>query len=262
MLWHMRYPDRTVIITGGTQGIGEGCARAFVEAGASVVIASPDTQRGPLVAESLTTRGPGRAHFEPCDVVREADRERLIAATIDRDGRLDCLVNNAGWHPPHKPIDAFSVEDFRRLIELNVVAVFALSKLALPHLRRTRGTIVNVASLVATIGQHHATTYVATKGAVVSFTKALAIDEAPHGVRVNSISPGNVYTPLWQEAIDAAPDPAACRDDGDHAQVLGRMGTTEEVGRLCLFLAADATFTTGVDHIISGGAEIGYGRKA
>jgi len=143
-----------------------------------------------------------------------------------------------------------------------VVSVFALAKLALPHLRRTRGSIVNVASLVATIGQHHATTYVATKGAVKSFTKALAVDEAVHGVRVNSISPGNVFTPLWQQAIDAAPDPAASRADGEAAQWAGRMGTPEEVGRLCLFLASDATFTTGVDHIISGGAEIGYGRKA
>jgi NAD(P)-dependent dehydrogenase (short-subunit alcohol dehydrogenase family) len=114
---------------------------------------------------------------------------------------------------------------------------------------------------VATIGQIHATTYVATKGAVAAFTKALAIDEAAHDVRVNSISPGNVMTPLWQEAIDAAPDPAKCRADGEAAQVLGRMGTAAEVGRLCLFIAAEATFTTGVDHVVSGGAELGYSRK-
>ena len=90
----------------------------------------------------------------------------------------------------------------------------------------------------------------------------MAIDEAVHGVRVNSVSPGNIYTPLWQEAIDAAPDPNQCREEGDTAQVLGRMGTIEEAGRLCLFIASEATFTTGVDHIISGGAELGYGRKS
>ena len=258
----MDFSGKTVIITGGTQGIGEGCARVFAAAGASVVIASPDDARGPGVAAAISDAGPGRAHFVRCDVTADADREALVAGTVDRDGRLDCLVNNAGWHPPHKPIDDFTVDDFRSLLELNVVSVFALSKLALPHLRRTRGSIVNVASLVATIGQHYATTYVATKGAVKSFTKALAVDEAVHGVRVNSISPGNVYTPLWQEAIDAAADPAQCRADGEAAQWAGRMGTAEEVGRLCLFLAAAATFTTGVDHIISGGAEIGYGRKA
>jgi NAD(P)-dependent dehydrogenase (short-subunit alcohol dehydrogenase family) len=261
MIARMDYSGKTVIVTGGTQGIGEGCARVFVSAGASVVLASPDTARGPSVARALTEQGPGRPHFQPCDVTSDADRQALVAGTVDRDGRLDCLVNNAGWHPPHKPIDDFSLDDFRSLLELNVISVFALAKLSLPHLRRTRGSIVNVASLVATIGQHHATTYVATKGAVKSFTKALAVDEAIHGVRVNSISPGNVYTPLWQSAIDAAPDPTACRADGEAAQWFGRMGTAEEVGRLCLFLASEATFTTGVDHIISGGAEIGYGRK-
>ena len=119
-----------------------------------------------------------------------------------------------------------------------------------------------MSSLVASIGQYHATTYAATKGALTAFTKALAIDEAPNSVRVNAISPGNIYTPLWQEAIDAAPDPEQCRADGEAAQVLGRMGCPEEVGRLCLFIAAEATFTTGVDHIISGGAELGYGLKS
>ncbi|HEY8550610.1 MAG TPA: SDR family oxidoreductase [Vicinamibacterales bacterium] len=258
----MTYAGKTAIITGGSQGIGEGCARAFVGAGASVFIASPDTARGEEVARALAAAGPGRAAFVPCDVTRDADRERLIATAVERDGRIDCLVNNAGWHPPHKPIDDFTLDEFRTLLELNVISVFALSKLALPHLRRTKGSIINIASLVATIGQHYATTYVATKGAVLSFTKALAIDEAPNGVRVNSISPGNIFTPLWQEAIDAAPDPAKCKADGEAAQVMARMGTPDEVGRLCLFLAAEATFTTGVDHIISGGAEIGYGRKA
>jgi NAD(P)-dependent dehydrogenase (short-subunit alcohol dehydrogenase family) len=171
-------------------------------------------------------------------------------------------INNAGWHPPHKPIDDFPEDEFRELIELNLVSVFTACKAALPYLRQTRGNIINIASLVATIGQHHATTYAATKGALTAFTKALAIDEAPNGVRVNSVSPGNIYTPMWQEAIDAARDPEKCLEDGLAAQVMGRMGTPEEVGRLCLYLAADATFTTGVDHVISGGAELGYGNKA
>ena len=258
----MRYEDRTVIVTGGSQGIGEGCARAFAQAGASVWIASPDEARGEVVARELGALGAGRGRFMRCDVTRQEDRAGLVDLAASTDGRLDCLVNNAGWHPPHYPIDGFSLDDFRSLLELNVISVFALCQLALPHLRATRGSIVNIASLVATIGQHHATTYVATKGAVLSFTKALAIDEAVHGVRVNSISPGNIFTPLWQQAIDASSDPAATRAAGEAAQVMGRMGTPAEAGRLALFLAADASFTTGVDHILSGGAEIGYGRKA
>ena len=185
----------------------------------------------------------------------------LVTGTAGRLGRLDCLINNAGWHPPHKPIDAFTLDEFESLMRLNVTSVFVGCRAAMPFLRQSRGSIINIASLVATIGQHHATTYVASKGAVLSFTKALAVDEARHGVRVNAVSPGNIDTPLWQEAVDQSPDPGRTRAEGEAAQPMGRMGTAEEVGRLCLFLAAEATFTTGVDHIISGGAELGYGRK-
>ena len=257
----MRYQDKVVIVTGGSKGIGEGCVRAFVGAGSKVVFCARNQKEGEALARELTARGPGQALFVRCDVSRTDEVEKLIDATVERHGRLDCLVNNAGWHPPPKPIDAFSYQDFRDLFELNVMSLFAACQRALPHLRKTRGNIVNMSSLVGAMGQLHATTYVATKGAITAFTKALAVDEAAHDVRVNSISPGNIYTPLWQEAIDAAPDPARCRADGDAAQLLGRMGTIEETGQLCLFLAAEATFTTGVDHVQSGGAELGYGRK-
>jgi NAD(P)-dependent dehydrogenase (short-subunit alcohol dehydrogenase family) len=242
----MRFRDKVVVVTGGTKGIGEGCVEVFAEAGAHVIFCGLEPELGAAVARRVT---------------RHDELETLVAETVARHGRLDCLVNNAGWHPPHRPIDGFTLAEFRSLLELNLVSLFALCRMALPHLRTTHGSIVNIASLVGTMGQRHATTYVATKGAVLAFTKALALDEAPH-VRVNSVSPGNVFTPLWQEAIDAASDPAACREAGEAAQPLGRMGTPREVGLLCLYLAADATFTTGVDHIVSGGAELGYGKKA
>ena len=258
----MRYPDKVVIITGGSKGIGEGCVRAFVGAGARVVFCARTEADGSTLATEVNALGPGGAKFIRCDVSQTEEIQNLIEITLARYGQLDCLINNAGWHPPHKPIDDFSVKQFRELLDLNLVSIFAACKFALPHLRQTRGNIINLASLVGSMGQLHATTYVATKGAITAFTKALAIDEAEHGVRVNSVSPGNIYTPLWQEAIDAADDPEGCRADGEAAQLLGRMGTIEEVGKLCLFIAAEATFTTGVDHIVSGGAELGYGRKS
>ena len=258
----MRYANKVVIITGGSKGIGKGCVEAFVAAGAKVVFCARHETEGRELAAELTERGPGEAQFLSCDVSKPDEIKQLIDATIAKHGRLDCLINNAGWHPPHQPIDEFSVQDFRDLLELNLVSIFAACKFALPHLRKTQGNIINLSSLVGVMGQAHATTYVATKGAITAFTKALAIDEAEHGVRVNSVSPGNVYTPLWQQAIDAAPDAAQCRADGEAAQLLGRMGTIAEVGQLCLFIAGEATFTTGVDHIISGGAELGYGRKS
>ena len=261
----LRYADKVVIVTGGSSGIGKGCAYEFVRAGAKVVICCNNEEEGSAAARDLQNlareQGAGEASFVYCDVREAEDLRRLIETTVSRYGRLDCLVNNAGWHPPHRPIDDFSVEDFRALLELNLVSVFTACKLALPHLRRTRGNIINMSSLVAQIGQYRATTYVATKGALTAFTKALAIDEAAGGVRVNSISPGNVFTPLWQQAVEDAADPVSRLAEGEAAQALGRMGTAEEVGRLCLFIAAEATFTTGVDHIISGGAELGYGNK-
>lgn len=257
----MRYPGKVVIVTGGSRGIGEGCVRVFARAGAKVVFSARKPGDGQALAAEVTAEGPGEAVFQAGDVTKDEDRRALVGLAITRYGRLDCLVNNAGWHPPHKPIDDFTLEEFRQLLELNVVSVFDLCRRALPHLRKTRGNIINMSSLVGSMGQIHATTYVATKGALTAFTKALAVDEAAYDVRVNSVSPGNIMTPLWQEAIDAAPDPSQCRADGEAAQVLGRMGTIEEAGRLCLFLAAEATFTTGVDHILSGGAELAYGRK-
>jgi NAD(P)-dependent dehydrogenase (short-subunit alcohol dehydrogenase family) len=257
----MRYQDKVAIITGGTKGIGAGCVRVFVEAGAKVVFCSQHPGEGAAMAAELTAAGPGEARFIACDVSDVEQIRRLVDETVRIYGRLDCLINNAGWHPPHRPIDDFAVEEFRALLDLNLVSVFAASKFALPHLRKTQGNIINIGSLVGSMAQLHATTYVATKGAVIALSKALAVDEAAHDVRVNSVSPGNIFTPLWQEAIDASPDPARTRADGEAAQLLGRMGTPEEAGRLCLFLAAEATFTTGVDHLLTGGAELAYGRK-
>lgn len=258
----MRYQDKVVIVTGGTKGIGEGCVRVFVEAGAKVVFCARRQNEGAALAAELNALGKGEAFFVKCDVSKPEEIRNLIDKTVEKYGRIDCLINNAGWHPPHQPIDDFSIEDFRDLLDLNLVSIFAACKFALPFLRQSKGNIINMSSLVGTMGQIHAVTYVATKGAITAFTKALAIDEAAHNVRVNSVSPGNIYTPLWQEAIDQSENPQKTRADGDAAQLLGRMGTIVEAGKLCLFIAAGATFTTGVDHIISGGAELGYGRKS
>ena len=253
----MTFRDKVVLVTGASKGIGEGCVRVFAEAGAKVVFCA----RGEKAGKALETQVGAKATFLPCDVSKVGQVESVVDETVKRHGRLDCLINNAGWHPPHRPIDGFTAQEFRELLELNLVSVFVACQRALPHLRRTKGSIINMSSLVGQMGQLHATTYVATKGAITAFTKALAVDEAAHDVRVNSVSPGNIWTPLWQEAVDQAPDPATCKADGDAAQLLGRMGTIEEAGKLCLFLAAEATFTTGVDHVLSGGAELAYGRK-
>ncbi|HEY7924909.1 MAG TPA: SDR family oxidoreductase [Vicinamibacteria bacterium] len=256
----MRYEGKVTIVTGGTHGIGEGCVRVFAEAGAQVVFCGRGAKEGRDLERKVMAGG-GTAHFVRCDVSKEKEVRALVDGTFARFGRIDCLINNAGWHPAHRPIDDFSTEDFRELLELNLVSVFVACQQALPYLRKTKGNIINMSSLVGSMGQLNATTYVATKGAITAFSKALAIDEAAHGVRVNSVAPGNIWTPLWKEAVTASRNPAKTRADGEAAQLMGRMGTIEEAGRLCLFLATEATFTTGVDHVLSGGAELAYGRK-
>lgn len=252
----MRYDGKVALVTGGTQGIGEGCVRVFAAAGAKVVFCARGEEAGRRLAKEVG------GDFLRCDVSKAEEVEAFVDAAAAKHGRIDCLINNAGWHPPHVPIDAFSLDDLRSLFELNVVSMFAACRRALPWLRKSKGCVINLSSLVASMGQLHATTYAATKGAITAFTKALAVDEAAHDVRVNSVSPGNIWTPLWEQAVKQAPDPGKARADGDAAQLLGRMGTIEEAGKLCLFLAAEATFTTGVDHVLSGGAELSYGRKS
>ena len=113
------------------------------------------------------------------------------------------MINNAGWHPDHRPIDEYSIADFEYLLRLNLVSYFVASKYALPHLRKARGSIINMSSLVGEIGQERAVTYVATKSAIIGMTRALAIDEAQRGVRVNAVLPGTIATPLLDHFIQS-----------------------------------------------------------
>jgi NAD(P)-dependent dehydrogenase (short-subunit alcohol dehydrogenase family) len=254
--------EKVAIVTGGAKGVGEGCAQALTRVGGRVVICDIDVETGQQLASRLSQKEPGICHFEECDVRLPEQIKRVIETTVRKWGRLDCLVNNAGWHPPGHPIDDFSLEDFQELLQLNLVAVFAGCKFALPHLRKTRGSIINIGSLVASIGDESASTYCATKGGVSALTKALAIDEARHGVRVNVILPGNVVTPLRIKSLAKSEDPEGWHNWLESNQWTGRSGTIEEIGQVCQFLASEAaSFITGAELVVSGGAELGYGIK-
>ncbi|XP_064602060.1 17-beta-hydroxysteroid dehydrogenase 14-like [Liolophura sinensis] len=256
-----RFKDKVVIVTGGSKGIGRGCVDVFVENGAKVVFCSRGVEEGKKAEAEVNAVGPGTSLFVPCDVNKEDQIKNVVEKTIEAFGQIDCLINNAGYHPEHQTIDEFSADDFRSLFNLNVVSYFLFAKFCLPHLRKTRGSIINNSSLVAEIGQKGAVTYVATKGAITSMTKALAIDEARHGVRVNSIAPGNVWTPLWESLGKSTEDFEKTKKSGDDAQLIGRMGTIRECGEACLFLAAEGQFCTGINLLLSGGAELKYGHK-
>nr|XP_044990264.1 17-beta-hydroxysteroid dehydrogenase 14 isoform X2 [Jaculus jaculus] len=217
-----RYAGKVVVVTGGARGIGAGIVKAFVDSGAQVVFCDKDELGGRALEKDI----PGSV-FIPCDVTQEGDLQTLVSETIFRFGHLDCVVNNAGSHPPAQWPEETSIHGFRQLLELNLLAIYTL-----------------------------------TKGAVTAMTKAFALDESQYGVRINCISPGNIWTPLWEELAASTPDPSATIQEGTLAQPLGRMGQPDEVGAAAVFLASEATFCTGLELLVTGGAELGYGRKA
>lgn len=254
---------KSVIITGGTMGIGEGCARVFLQAGANIVICARNEERGRKMEKELCdTYGEGRCAFVRCDVNKEEDIKNVIEFAVEKYGKLDSLINNAGYHPSEEYIDDVTADMFMDLVRTNLLSIFLFCKYALPYLRQTKGNIVNMSSLVGSMGQKMACRYVSTKGGIHALTKALAVDEGPNGVRVNSVSPGSIASPLTMDYFAAMADPEYEYQKICDCSHLGRIGTIEECGAACLFLASDmAGFVTGVDITVSGGAELAYGKK-
>ena len=257
----MKLADKVAVITGGSKGIGLGCARVFGRHGAKVVLAARGEEAGREAEKELREAGID-AMFLACDVSDEPQMRSLMDRTVGRYGRLDCIVNNAGWHPPAMSIDEISVEDFDRLLRLNLTSTFMGCKFALPHLIATRGSIVIMTSAVALIGQAAAASYASTKGGQIGLTRALAVDLAPKGVRVNAVAPAGVMTPLVQQWAETEYDPQQAIDQVHRWHLLGRMATADEIGEVCAFLASDeASFITGQVICPDGGASLGYAEK-
>eukprot|EP00913_Durusdinium_trenchii_P023349 g21927.t1 len=242
----MRFENRTVIVTGGSKGIGEGCSRVFCQEGGSVAILARGKEAGLALAEELTQNGPGKALFIQCDVSVPGQLQEAIETTVAQFGRLDCIINNAGAHPPATSIDDTSLDEMEALMRLNYLSTFAGAKFALPHLRKTKGTIINISSMTAVLGQDQSSAYCATKAAQVGLTKALAVELGREGIRVNAILPSNIDTPLMRDWAATLPDPESALNRVSALQVFDRMGTIEEMGRVALFLATeDSSFVTG-----------------
>jgi meso-butanediol dehydrogenase/(S,S)-butanediol dehydrogenase/diacetyl reductase len=247
------FAGKRVLVSGTGQGIGTAIAHGFASRGATVIGASLESLD--LIDGALSSSS-NYIHRQVDITNRESTNELLSWISVNL-GPLDVLVNNAGHHPQQGPIDEQSDDSFRILLELNVIAAFALCRDALPDLRITKGSIVNIGSAAGAHGQDGSAAYCATKGALSSLTRALAIDEGPNGVRVNCVSPGAIASPATEKehSIQAQTEIA-------NWAALGRLGKMREVADTVVFLASEeASFITGQDIDVSGGANVGYGRR-
>jgi meso-butanediol dehydrogenase/(S,S)-butanediol dehydrogenase/diacetyl reductase len=237
------------LVTGASSGIGAATAIAFAEAGWDVMAAGRDEGRLEEVADVSDSIA-----IWTGDLTESDDCGTLIADTIDEFGSLDCLVNSAGVIVRANVADT-SDEDWRYTMGINVDAPFYLSRAALPHLLQTTGSIVNIASDWGLKGGDRAAAYCASKGAIVQLTRAMAIDHARDGLRVNAVCPGDIDTPmLTNEADDKDIDLDEFLAQAAEESPNGRIGTPEEVASLILFLASDAaTHITGTTIPIDGG---------
>ena len=254
--------EKVVVITGGNRGIGSGCAEAFCRYGATVVIAARDEQQGRQLVAELTDLNLGACEFVHCDVSDPSQVERLVEQSAGRHGRIDCMVNNAGYLPKRRRIDEISISDFEDVLRTNLIGLFAGCKFALPHLRRTRGSIINMSSILGTAGQEGSSIYCATKGAIISLTKSLAIDEAANGVRVNALLPGNIRSDLGKEHRDPKADERQGGEISKRIQWIRRQGQPLDIGWTCVFLASEmAGYITGAEINVTGGFELGNGLR-
>jgi NAD(P)-dependent dehydrogenase (short-subunit alcohol dehydrogenase family) len=237
------------LVTGASSGIGAATAIAFAEAGWDVMAAGRDEGRLEEVADVSDNIA-----IWSGDLIESDDCDELIADTIDEFGSLDCLVNSAGVIVRANVADT-SNEDWRYTMGINLDAPFYLSRAALPHLLQSTGSIVNLASDWGLKGGDRAAAYCASKGAIIQLTKAMAIDHARDGIRVNAVCPGDVDTPmLSNEAEDKDIDLDDFLAQAAEESPNGRIGTPEEIAALILFLASDAaTHITGTAIPIDGG---------
>ena len=254
-----RLDGKVAIVTGGSSGIGAATCRLFADAGARVVVAARRETEGQAVAGRIG-RGGGDAVFVRTDVSLAADVEALVAIAERAYGHVDVLVSVAGIMATGRAEDT-TLELWRRVLDTNLAGPFHLAKYGIPALRRAGGgSLVIVASELGLVGARETVAYCAAKGGLVNMARALAVDHAPEGIRVNALCPGPIDTPMLRDWIDAAEDPVALAKTQLAPVPLGRWGRPEEIARAALFLASDAgSYMVGAVMVADGGATAWYG---
>ena len=246
----MRLEGKVAIVTGGASGIGRATVELFAREGAKVAVADQDGPGASRVAEEI---GPAALAVRT-DVSRSAEAKALVEATVARFGRLDVLVNNAGFGFTGT-VESIDETDWDRLMAVNLKGVFLCSKYAIPAMVAAGGgAIVNTGSYTANVGIPNRAAYVASKGGVVALTRAMALDHVKQGIRVNCVAPGTIHSPYFDRMLAAAPDPEKLLAELDARAPMGRMGKPEEIARAILWLASDeASFATGAVFTVDGG---------
>jgi len=238
---------RTAIVTGASSGIGHAVAVAMAAAGANVVPTGRDEQRTAACAADCDAAG-GRAHPVAIDLTADGAPERLVAATLERYGSLDVIVHSAGIFEP-VPLRESTVESFDRQWHLNVRAPFALTRAAVDELR-DGGVVLFISSIAGHVAFPNSAAYCATKGAIEMMTKALAVELAGEGIRVNALAPGNIRTPM-NEHLLASPEYEASMVE---QTPFGRVGVVEDIAPVAVFLASEgARYVHGASLLVDGG---------
>jgi NAD(P)-dependent dehydrogenase (short-subunit alcohol dehydrogenase family) len=256
----MKLKEKISVVTGAGSGIGRAIAQAFGQEGSRVVLADLDIAKAEAAAKAITSAG-GNARAFQTDVADPASVAALKTFVNKELGPLDILVNNAAIQV-NKTIEDTTPEEWHRQMAVNVGGVFLCSRAFMPDLRQTRGVIINMSSVNGFFVEPFCAGYCATKGAILAFTKALAIDHGREGVRVHAICPGYINAGLAEGYFESQPDPAKARQEAGSLHALGRIGQPEEVGRAAVFLASpDASFMTGSPLIVDGGFGAGLPPK-
>ena len=247
------FSGKRVLITGGTSGMGEACAASFARAGARVVINGRNHERARAII-AASKRQPGTIAFVDGDIGERRKCDLIITEAVGILGGLDIVVNSAGIIY-HATAEETTDEQWLQTMNVNVNGMFYICRGALPHLRASKGTIINIASDAALTGSPHLTAYCASKGAVLQITRAMAIDYAPMGVRIVPICPGDVDTPMLRgEFRDRGLDADTGLRESAEAVPLNRVCTPEEVADMVLFACSDsARFITGYPLVLDGG---------
>lgn len=243
------FNGKVVLVTGGASGIGEACVHTFVAAGAKVIIADLDEQRGNTFAAELK-KGGSDVLFLKVNVADPQAVAHMVADCVATFGRLDIAINNAGIGGEANMTGTYTIEGWQKVIDINLNAVFYCMRYEIPQMvSQGQGVIVNLASVLGVVGFASAPAYVAAKHAVVGLTKTAALEYSRRGLRINCVGPGFIKTPMLEKGLDAQ---AQSYISGLHAN--GRMGEAQEVANLIAFLCSDqASFMTGGYYPVDGG---------